>query len=1098
MITTFVLGDVVGSTRRWETAAAEMSEALAVLDDVVDAAAQAHGGERPLEQGEGDSFVVTFTDPSSALAFAIDIQRSDIALTLRMAVHSGEAERRRDGRWLGPVLNRAARLRALAAGGQVLVSGATAELAGNALPPHASLRDLGLHRLRDLTVAEPISQLCHPDLPADFPPLASLDRMPNNLPVELTSFVARDRELDDLVALLEAKRLVTLTGAGGCGKTRLAVEVGARVADRFPGGVWLADLASTADPGLVPHAVATALGLPEQAFQSMADTVVARLADERALMVLDNCEHLLDAVSELVGQLLHRCPEVIVMATSREALAVDGEHAYRVPSLDMPVDDDDLDCASVRLFVDRATAVRSSFTLDEETRSAVTALCRRLDGLPLALELAASRCRAMTPVEIAEQLDDRFRVLTAGRRSALARQRTLEASVRWSHDLLSEAERAVLRRLSVFPGGFSLAGAEEVGGFGAVGRAEVVDLLTSLVDKSLVHIADLDGRTRYRLLETIRMFAAERLEEAGELVEARDRHLAHMVAVAESSGFEDFGPPATDRFIELEIENLRSARDWGIERGHGPTVLRLLAATAAMWEQWSPREFLEVAPEAARLDGGTADDRMRLVFEVVDASLLTGDVTGARRAADEAARLAGEAGDERLVAVACYLDATVAGAEGDEQAIDTFDRAIGALRQLAVVPYLGFALLDSALSLTMADRSTEAADRIDEAITISNLGDGSTFVALADASRAMILPRTGRFEEAAASAARVLAGPVRLPVADVFALGASAWAASGRGTHEAAVELGERCLAEARRYVVVIGLLGAGAVCSLVRSRAGLHLDVSAMEELELLADLSGLPTIRPTFDQLRVADALARGDLPGAATLAARAEAAADASPFAAVEWAGTRRAAAAVALASGDLVAAEDKALAALLRSAEVGNLAVAAEAIETLAQVAAALERDAEAARLLGAAEVVRLRIGWCRSRAEDVRVVDVARRLESALGREDLAAQLDAGRSMRLDDVVAFASRGRGERKRPSFGWESLTPTERDVVELVGQGLRNKDVADKLLMSPATVKTHLTHVFAKLGMSRRGQLIAAVADRRTSRSDAGQLLAGGRPS
>jgi predicted ATPase/class 3 adenylate cyclase/DNA-binding CsgD family transcriptional regulator len=1080
-ITTFVLGDVVGSTRRWEADGEEMVTALAALDATVDDATAARNGERPIEQGEGDSFVVTFPIPSDALAFAIDVQRAGSPLAVRMAVHTGEAERRDDGRWLGTALNRAARIRALAAGGQVLVSAATAELTADHLPTGASLRDLGQHRLRDLTAPERIRQLCHPDLPSEFPPLASLDRLPNNLPVELTSFIGREQEVEDLVGLLEAKRLITLTGAGGCGKTRLAVEVGARVIDRCPDGVWLADLASTADPALAAHALASAVGVGEQPLQTMTDTVIARLAGAQGIVILDNCEHVLDSAGELVNRLVRECPDIKILATSREALAVEGESAYRLASLELPADDDDMGCSAARLFIDRATAVRQSFVVDDLSRGAIATLCRRLDGLPLAIELAAARCRAMAPAEIAEQLGDRFRILTAGRQSALPRQRTLEASVRWSHDLLSGPERAVLRRLSVFAGGFSLAGAERVGGFGEVEELQVVDLLTSLVDKSLVHVVDLDGRTRYRLLETIRVFAAEQLDAAGELVPARDRHLLHMVTVAESSGFEDFGPQITDRFIELEIDDLRAARDWGIERGDGAVVFRLLAATGAMWEQWLPQELMAIAPAVARLDGGSTEDRMRFVYEVFTTALNCGDRDGAARAATEAARLAAEGADERLGAISAYIDALQAWAEDDPQAIAAFDRAVGDLRRLDVSPYLAWALSDSAVPLMTADQVPAALARMDEALAVAG-ARGSTFASLVHGLRAMILPRLGRFEEAEQSASRVLDGAVRMPVADVFALAGRAVALSARGEHDEAVTLADRSVAEAKRYTIVGGIVVSGGISSWVRLRAGLPLDAVTVDAVGALAATTGAHYATTALDHLRASAALALDDPAAALALARRAEAQADQHPFAALEWANTRSTAARVALARGDLGGAEEKALAALTGAVASGQKTVAIEAMETLARVASALEAHDEAARLLGATHARRRRVGWSAGRAEESELGALRLRLSDALGDEVLEVHLGEGAAMSDVDVVAYASRGRGERKRPSFGWESLTPTEREVVELVADGLRNKDVAAKLFMSPATVKTHLTHVFAKLGMTGRGELTAAVAARR----------------
>ena len=1076
-LATFVLGDIVGSTREWQ-ARDDMAAALAALDAVVNRAAAAHDGVRPIEQGEGDSYVVVFDRVSDALAFAVAVQRAELSLDVRMAVHTGEAEQRDDGRWVGPALNRCARLRALASGGQVLVSAATSEIAVDALPPGTSLRDLGRHRLRDLTAPEHVRQICHADLPADFPPLASLDRHPNNLPVELTTFIGREQEIEELTALVMVNRLVALTGAGGSGKTRLATELAARNVHRWPDGVWLADLASTADPALVPHALATAMSMPEQPLQSMADTIAARLTDETVLVVLDNCEHLLDASSALAHHLLRSCPNVTVVATSREALSVEGEVAYRVPSLPVPEADDDLDCDAVRLFVDRAAAVRPTFALDASTAPSVVELCQRLDGLPLAIELAASRCRAMSPAEIAEQLAHRFRILTAGRRSALPRQRTLDASVRWSHDLLSDDERAVLRRLAVFAGGFTLDGAERVAAGDGIEAWHVVDLLTGLVDKSLVHVEDMDGRTRYRLLETIRVFAAEHLDQAGELAATRDRHLDHMVDLAAASDLDAYGSTSALRVIDLEIDNVRAARDWAIERGNGDAVFRLLASTSLAWEQRFPRELTGLREALEDLPGGALADRAHVLFELGWSLAFTGDVERARSVAAQVEQLAHATGDERTAGVAMYLDALLALIDGDRGSTDRFDQAIKTFRDLDDAVFLAGALHDSSLGLAGVGRLPEAIERILEARFLAREGDA--LWATCHATAATLLPRQGKFDEAMRSAELALGAKLRMPFIDTLASIGRAWALSAAADHDRALDAVEEAVREARRFTVPVSLAGACVLRELVRFRADAAPDFDSLAETELITSVMGAGSAMVSY--FRAEYALSRGDLAAAASAAETARQQADATVFRQQDWPRSRLISARVALVGGDLRAADDLAHQALAKLVEQTQWMVVPETLELLAEVACAWESYAEAARLLGASSAMRGRMGWCPGRPNQRRLDDLEARLVAAMGGEDVAAARAAGEEMSDDEAIAYATRGRGARKRPSSGWESLTPTERDVMDRVAVGLSNKEVAAKLFMAPATVRTHLTHVFAKLGMTGRAQLIAAMAERR----------------
>ncbi|MGB8795256.1 MAG: adenylate/guanylate cyclase domain-containing protein, partial [Mycobacterium sp.] len=492
---TLLLADVEGSTRLWETQPDQMTAAMARMNATVSDTIATHGGVRPVEQGEGDSFVAAFARASEAVACALELQRAPLApIRLRIGIHTGEIQLRDEGNYAGPTINRTARLRDLGHGGQTLLSGTTEDLVADRLPVDAWLTDLGTHALRDLPRPERVAQLCHPDLVNGFPPLrVAKTVVEQHLPVQLTSFVGRQAELNQARDLLAENRVVTLTGAGGVGKTRLAIEAAAQLAGEFIGGVQYVDLAAITDPNLVAVTMARALGLPDQPGRSTMETLTRFVADRQMLVVLDNCEHLLDASAALIVALLEVCPGVTLLTTSRELIGVAGEVSWRVPSL--PLADE-----AVELFTDRARRARADFEISDDNLATVSEICRRLDGVPLAIELAAARVRALSLTEILDRLHDRFRLLTGGARTAVRRQQTLRASVDWSHALLTEPERVLFRRLAVFMGGFDLDGAQSVCGGGDVERYQVLDQLALLVDKSLVVADDRGGRTRYRLL----------------------------------------------------------------------------------------------------------------------------------------------------------------------------------------------------------------------------------------------------------------------------------------------------------------------------------------------------------------------------------------------------------------------------------------------------------------------------------------------------------------------------------------------------------------------------------------------------------------------
>ncbi|MBS1723015.1 MAG: tetratricopeptide repeat protein [Armatimonadetes bacterium] len=552
---TFLFTDIEGSTTLWESYPEEMRVSLARHDALMRESIESNGGS--VFKTIGDAFCASFDSAGQALAAVTAAQLAilreswpaNARIRVRMAVHTGPADAR-DNDFFGQSLNRVARILAVAHGGQVVFSHAAYELAQAHRPDQTEFSDLGVHRLKDLINPERIYQVVHPLLQREFPPLKSLDAatQPNNLPVQVTSFVGRERELERISGLLETERVVTLTGSGGCGKTRLALQAASDAAGRFPDGVWFVDLAPVSDPRLVTESIAGVLGVRGEPKRTLEQTLTAFLARKKVLLVLDNCEHLLLACARLTESLLRSCPNIKVLSTSREPFNIPGESAVRVPSLGLPESSSSQSpealqrCESVRLFLDRAKAVSSVFVIDFENAPAVASICQRLDGIPLAIELAAARVRSLTPGQISTRLDDRFRLLTGGSRTAIPRQQTLRALVDWSYDLLNEQEKALLRRLSVFAGGWTLEAAEEVAAADPVESWEVLDLLTSLVDKSLVFFDPGGGTDRYRLLETVRRYGHERLEEGLELDPTLDRHLAWFAGLAQESGSWKRGP----------------------------------------------------------------------------------------------------------------------------------------------------------------------------------------------------------------------------------------------------------------------------------------------------------------------------------------------------------------------------------------------------------------------------------------------------------------------------------------------------------------------------------------------------------------------------
>jgi predicted ATPase/class 3 adenylate cyclase len=572
-VATFLFTDIEGSTRLWECQPDRMQAALARHDALAREAVENMRGR--VVKTTGDGIYAAFDDPLDAVRAALCLQQSltdpaataGVSLAGRCGLHTGIVEGR-DHDFFGNAVNRAARIMTAAHGGQILVSHTAADLIRDRLPDDIALRDLGLVRLRDLAHPERVYQVVHAALRETFPPLRSLEATPNNLPQQVTSFVGRKEESIELTQLIARSRLVTVVGTGGLGKTRLSLQVAAGIIDEYSDGVWLVELAATADPRLVPQAVASVLGVTETAGPSAAKALLAHVRERHLLLILDNCEHLASACAMLVHQLLQASTTLKILASSREPLNVSGETTYSLPALALPDDPQVVTPAALlqseaaRLFVERAVAVHPPFAVTAANAPAVAMICRRLDGIPLALELAAARMRALSVDVIAARLDDRFRLLVGGDRSGLPRQRTLRAMIDWSHELLTDAEATLFRRLAVFAGGFTLDAAEAVGRDEGQDVLDVLDTLTHLVEKSLVE-RDAEG-DRYRLLETVRQYALERLDAAGEAHRQRTRHLLFYLALAHRAGPELIGPHQSEwlKRLDTERENLLNAHQW--------------------------------------------------------------------------------------------------------------------------------------------------------------------------------------------------------------------------------------------------------------------------------------------------------------------------------------------------------------------------------------------------------------------------------------------------------------------------------------------------------------------------------------------------------
>jgi predicted ATPase/DNA-binding CsgD family transcriptional regulator len=1092
-----MLADIGGSPPAGESDRELISQGAARYFELIDHAVEQAGGS--LEHGERHSVVAGFSRAPDAVRAAIEIQRAAAhegppgsELGVRIALHTGDLQSDPDDHRVRSAIERCARLRSIGHGGQTLLSQSTRDLVTDKLPADAFLEDLGVHRLRDLSRAEHVYQLRLSGGQATFPPLASLDAVPNNLPVQLTSFVGREAEMGQLRALLVECRLVTVTGSGGCGKTRLALQVAADLVETYPEGVWLVDLAPVVDPDLVAASVAAAMQIREVPMQDFTETLKRQLRDQRLLLVLDNCEHLVSSCAAVAEALLTSCPGVTILATSREPLAVRGETTWRVPSLSVPAErarppiEDVTQYEAVRLFVDRALKANPGFAVTPGNAAAVAEICRRIDGIPLAIELAAARASAFTVEQIAGALEDRFVLLTRGSRTALPRQRTLESSVDWSYALLEEDERTLLRRLSVFAGGFDLDATEDVCSGDGLDRDRVVPLLGQLVDRSLVQVDGGGSRGRYRLLETIRLYARRKAVDSGELTSVRTRHLDHYLALAEEAEPEIEGPGLRTwaARLEADYDNLRAAMEWSLESRQVEKALRLPGAQLLFWLVRSHMKEGEGRVAAAlALVGGDPRSRAAAVVTAAGAAAWLLEAEGSHRFGEEALALGRSLGDSRVIGRALtYLGwaAIVADPTGAEpvllEAIAASDDAGDAWYSSQSRVSLGFNQMQLGLF-------QQARDLLEQGIAIArrngdalNVREGLTYLGFTSLFQGRVAEAQTFGDEALVVVRELQDEYWRAIVLQVLA-----FVAVHRGDYERARAMFREGVELARDQGNIPGIACGTALHGYLESMTG------DLDSAESLVDEALLFSRAMEFKILIAAALVARGCVEAGRGNNDKAFAtlgeAADVSRKAGLVWTLGRALVARARLDReiGAVDTAEDAVHEALTAFVSSGDEAGVIDALEALAGIAVTVESCQEAVRLMGAASAHRERLGYARFPIAAQRYDRDLAAARTALGAESFERERAHGAQLSAAEAVAYARRGRGERKRPSSGWTSLTPAEIQVVRLAARGMTNPQIAQRLFISPGTAKNHLSHVFAKLGIATRSELAAEAARR-----------------
>jgi predicted ATPase/class 3 adenylate cyclase len=1014
---TFLLTDVEGSTRLWSADHDAAVASIRRIYDVIDASVRVHDGVRPVEQGEGDSTVSVFPLAGQAVAAALEAQLAlarepwpgGASVAVRMALHTGEAELRDAGNYMGTTVIRCARLRELGTGGDVLLSGATASLVADELPSDAGLVDCGEHELRDLRRPERVWRLTHPGLGPARPLRTAGPGERTNLRRGGTPLVGRHRELGELATLLEESRMVTVTGSGGVGKTRLAREVAIAAVERFSAGSWWVDFAPVTDPGRVPATVGAAIRIPEEPGRPALDSLLAWLEGRVALVVLDNCEHLVDEVAALVAAVTERSPEVCLLATSREPLGVDGEVTWHTPSLAVPpasatTADAVAPFDAVELFCRRAHAARPGFSLTDADAPVVAEICRRLDGLPLAIELAAARVRTMSLEHLRSSLDDRFRTLTGGSRTALPRQRTLTASVAWSYDHLDAQDQALFRRLAVFAGAFTAEAAGAVCSDDDLPEGEILTVLASLADRSMVEVLD-DGR--YRLLETLRHFAQEQAVQTGEIDTWRDRHLAWCQSV--TPGFL-VGPQLDAEGFREGVEllpDLRQALTWALDTDGDHTDLvatiaglsaylsryddirtlgqvlhdaldpvtpRWIAAMAALgYAPFLAGDLVTMGRQSEALTRAIEPlERSRLLLASGAVQLFEGQSEGEGKV-QEAARLADSVGASTDAARATIMLATFLGSAGRLREARPLVEDLAHRTTVVDGPWAG--MLANAQGWTVVDASIPSATRLARHGT-ANLGEVRM-----SAVTLMVCALLGRDPELADEA-----------------LGGDRWADAG-GIYEA--------FAGAARAIPALLAGDLDAAAAALRPALELWTMGNASYWVRLLdADL-----------------ALRQGDRARAQRGVEHVSSTTEGRnlPIVQSQLCMLR---AGLALLDDEVRAAHDLAQHALAIGIDNDAARLIVDGLEAVAITDHRLGRPELAARLVGAAEAQRDRSGYRWRQAPLDAEVPAIR------GDETLQDALAEGRRLSLEDAVAYASRAAGGGTgRRTAGTPSRPPSRR---------------------------------------------------------------------
>jgi len=911
-----------------------------------------------------------------------------------------------------------------------------------------------------------------------------------NLPAPLTRFVGREAELARAAALLTQGRLLTLIGPGGAGKTRLAVQLASVVADQYPDGVWFVDFSPLAEGTFVWGQVAMSLGVKDPGRgKTWAETVGRFLAPSHALLVLDNCEHLVESAAAVTNALLATAPGLKVVATSREPLGVGGELTWAVPVLS--------EVDGVELFTDRARHVRPDFSLRAEDADAVRSICRRLDGLPLAIELAAARTRALAPARIAAQLQDHFRLLPSGPRTAPGRQATLSASFEWSHALLSESERTLLRELSVFAGGFDLEAAL------AVCPAASLELLAALADRSLVVVevrSDL-AEPRYRMLETIREFAAQRLAEAGEVDLVRTRHRDHYLRLAEAAEPLLYGPEH-DRWqprLTREMDNVRAALAWSRDRGDAESLARMVTALL-FWTRPGQIRELQMWLEAAADRAEDLSPRMRA--RVRNRQILGQLVMPGSEGLGQVPVLAGEAlafarasGDKNEEGFALLIQGLIAGLVGGAEAMRPYLedglRLARSAQSAGLGPIEAMARLGFAIFRFFQSDPEEPRRLLEEAITIAKERADRHTQLLSMSFGGMTALIQGRLADAVSLFEATVAGGRETNDSNfIGSLLGLAWVALFRGEFQASQEYMAEALDAARKAGTdSVSITSTEPHARMIRGWMQLAVGdfaqatetlavVVAIVRSSMVARFAAVPLIVLAQAELALGEPGEAAAMLDEATSLARAGA---------MTWVLGRAARIRAELRTfhGDHQQAESLAHEALTLAREAGDQLGLVDALELLAGLANEQESAKEAVRLWAAAESLRGELGYARFPIEQGPYEAAVTIAKQALGPDDFAAAWADGAKLSADEAIAYVGRGRGERKRPTTGWASLTPSELEVVRLVGEHLSNPEIAARLFVSRATVKTHLVHIFTKLGIDSRSELAAAAIKRGVTR-------------